>query len=115
MALFYAFKTRGLTRDIRVTGGPTGYITPQAGDKLRATIQQNGVTKLTLTSDAATANGSSFTISGGDGGGSNNRLRLDASDLTFPAGIYTLVIDYYDFQDALEWKHVDSQIFALEA
>lgn len=114
MALFYAFKSRGLTRDIRVTGGPTGYITPQSGDILRAIIQQNGVTFLTVTSAAPTGNGSSFVVSGGDGGGSNNRLRLDAQDLTFPAGIYTLVIDYFDAADANEWKSVDHQIFCLE-
>lgn len=115
MALFYAYKSRGLTRDIRITGGPDGYITPQSGDVLRAIIQQNGVTFLTITSASATANGSVFTISGGAGGGSNNRLRIDAQDLTFAAGIYTLVVDYFDHQDADEWKHVDSQIFVLEA
>lgn len=114
MALWYAFRSRGLTKDIRIKGGPNGYILPGASDKLRAIIQQKGVTFLTVTSDAPTAAGSSFTKSGGEGGDTNNRLRLDATDLDIAPGTYTLVIDYFDGNDANEWKHVDSQVFQVE-
>jgi hypothetical protein len=69
--------------------------------------------KLTVTSDAATANGSSFTKNSPSAG--TNRLRLDASDLTFAPGAYTLFIDYYDSSDSNEWKNVERHPFVLRA
>lgn len=112
MALFYTHKSRGLTRDVQVDG-PDGAITLTSDDKLRAIIQAVGTAYLTVTSDAATANGSSFTK--GSPSATLNRLRLDASDLaTLAKGVYTLVIDMFDAADASEWKNVDRQILYVE-
>lgn len=109
MTLIYAYKDRGITRDIVIKDADDNTITPAAADKIRVTIGREGETaKLTLTSDASTANGSSLTI------GATNRLRLDASDLSFKIGVYSLIIDMYDNSDAGEWKNVDRQTFCLE-
>lgn len=109
MTLILAYQNRGLTRDFTIldTNGDT--ITPGASDKVRVTIGREGeAAKLTVASDAPTANGSTFTK------GAANRLRLDASDLTFDPGIYTLFFDYYDHGDSAEWKSVSRQVFCLE-
>ena len=109
MTLILAYKSRGVTRDITILDADGDAITPDSSDKIRAIIGREGAeAQLTVTSDAATANGSSFTK------GATNRLRLDASDLSFDAGIYTLFIDYFDYDDASEWKNVDRQVFCLE-
>ena len=110
MALILAYANRGLTRDITIQDVNGDAIVPGAADKIRAIIGREGETaKLTVTSDAATANGSSFTK------GTANRLRLDASDLSFDPGVYSLTIDYYDSHDVAEWKLVSKQCFVLEA
>jgi hypothetical protein len=41
-------------------------------------------------------------------------LRIDASDLTFAPGIYTLTIDFYDSNDGNEWKNIERHVFTLE-
>ena len=112
MALFLARKSRGLTKDITISGAD-GAITPGGNDKIRAIIRGIDVDYLTVTSDAATANGSSFTKNYPVDG--KNRLRLDASDLTFAPGCYTIIFDYFDNADAAEWKTIDRQTFVLEA
>jgi len=109
MSLFFAYKNRGISKDITILDGNGNTITPGASDKVRATIKREGQTAvLTVNSDAPTANGSSFTK------GASNRLRLDASDLNFAEGTYSLIIDYYDNDDTQEWKTVDRQVFVLE-
>jgi len=109
MSLIYAYNNRGLTRDVTIEDAAGATITPGVNDKLRAVIGREGeAAKLTVTSDAATANGSSFTK------GATNCLRLDAADLAFDPGVYTLTIDYFDNADAGEWKNVDRQCFCLE-
>jgi hypothetical protein len=109
MSLILAYRSRGLSRDITIQDVDGNNITPGDSDKLRAIIGREGETaKLTVTSDDSTANGSSFTK------GTNSRLRLDASDLDFAAGVYTLYVDYYDSGDAQEWKNVSRQVFVLE-
>lgn len=109
MALILAYQNRGLSRNITITDVSGATITPTVVDKVRAIIGREGETaKLTVSSDAPTANGSSFTK------GATNLLRLDASDLTFDAGVYSLYIDYYDGSDADEWKTVSRQVFCLE-
>ena len=109
MTLIKAYKGRGITRDITITDADEETITPGASDKVRAIIgRENQTAKLTVTSDAATSNGSSFTK------GATNRLRLDASDLDFDPGVYTIIIDFYDNSDGQEWKTVDKQVFHLE-
>lgn len=113
MSLIFAYKSRGLTKDLTILNGAGEAITPGDNDKLRITIGYEGQTpKLTFTSDAATANGSSITKGGGVGG--SHRMRLDAADLSFGAGTYTLIFDYFDNADAEEWKNISRQVFSLE-
>lgn len=109
MALIYAYQNRGLTRDITIQDTNGATITPGDSDKVRAIIAREGeVAKLTVVSGTPTSNGSSFTK------GAANRLRLDASDLSFDPGTYTMQIDFYDAADAAEWKVVSRQCFFLE-
>ena len=119
MSLIHAYQNRGKTFDITVDG-PDGAITPGGNDVLRIVIGRAGRlgvaladAQLVVTSAAATANGSSITIGGGED--SSHRIRLDASDLTFDPGIYSMLVDYFDNADAEEWKNVDRQCFSLEA
>jgi hypothetical protein len=109
MSFILAYKSLGITRDIVIQDVDGNTITPGGADKIRAIIHRTGKgSALTVTSDAPTANGSSFTK------GATNRLRLDASDLDFDSGSYTLSIEYYDAHDAAEWKNVSRQCFYLE-
>ena len=109
MTLIYVYKDRGSSRDIVIQDADGDTITPAASDVIRAIIGREGeAAKLTVTSAAPTANGSSFTK------GATNRLRLDASDLSFEPGIYSLIIDLFDNSDASEWKNVDRQVLCLE-
>lgn len=121
MSLIHAYKNRGMTFDFTITGVET----VGANDKLRATIGREGRlgtetdniyadAELCFTSDAATANGSSITPNGGTETGSH-RLRLDAADLDFDPGVYTLLIDLLDVADASDWKNVSRQVFSLES
>lgn len=120
MTLIHAYRNRGLTKDIQILDADSAAITPSANDKIRAIIGREGQlgssledAELVVTSDAATANGSSFTKNTPSDG--TNRLRLDASDLNgIAAGVYTLFIDYFDNADAQEWKNVDRQVLSLE-
>jgi hypothetical protein len=109
MSLFYAYKSRGISKDITILDADGSTVTPGDSDKVRAIIGRADETaKLTITSGEDTSNGSSFTK------GSTNRLRIDASDLDFAAGVYTLMIDFYDAADSNEWKTVSRQVFCLE-
>lgn len=109
MTLIYAYKDRGITRDIQITDADGNTITPGENDVIRAIIAREGQTaKLTVASNAPTVNGSTFTK------GAQNRLRLDASDLNFSLGVYTLTIDYTDNADGSELKMIDEQVFHLE-
>jgi len=109
MSLVYAYRGKGISHDIVIVDRNGNTITPGGSDLVRATIGHQGQTaKLTVTSGTPTANGSSFTK------GSTNRLRLDASDLSFPAGTYNLDVELFDHSDAAEWKLVSRQVFCLE-
>ena len=111
--MILAYQNRGCTRDITIQDADDAAIIPGASDEIRAIIGREGATpKLTGTSNAPTANGSTFTKNTPSDG--VNRLRLDASDLDFEPGTYTLFVDYYDSADALEWKNISRQVFALE-
>jgi len=119
MSLILAYQNRGLTKDITITDGAGETVAVGASDTLRVIIghpQKLGSAlvdaKLVVTSAAPTANGSSFTRAGGTGG--SHRLRLDASDLVFEPGTYTMFVDLLDNADAAEWKNVDRQVFRLE-
>ncbi len=109
MALVLAFRNRGITRDITILDADGNTITPGASDEIRAIIGHEGKTpKLTVTSATTTVNGSSFTK------GETNRLRLDAQDLIFEAGVYQITIELLDDSDAADWKNIDRQVFSLQ-
>lgn len=117
MALILAYKNRGITKTITITNADGSTLVPSANDKIRIIIGLEGHlksdlsgAKLTVASDAPTANGSTFTK---DTSAGANTLRLDNADLVFPAGIYTALIDYFDNADNEEWKTVDRQVFVL--
>ena len=109
MSLILAYQGLGKTVDVTIKDVNGDAITPGENDLVRATIGRAGETPvLTVTSDAPTANGSSFTK------GAACRLRLDADDLGFAAGTYSLSVEYFDRADASEWKMIEKQVFQLE-
>ena len=87
-------------------------ITPGVNDKLRVIIRRRGQDPVfEITTDADTENGSSLTKNNPSNG--INTLRLDASDLNFAPGVYTLEFDYFDVADNNEWKCIDRQVMNL--
>jgi len=119
MAIIYAYKNRGFTKDFQILKADSSVIIPQSNDKIRAVVGRVGRlgtaladAQFSVDSDADTDNGSSFSKNSPTSG--KNRLRIDASDLTFDPGVYTLFLDYFDNADVGEWKNVDRQIFILE-
>ena len=120
MSVIYAYKSRGIQKDLTVRNAAGTAIVVTANDKLRVVIGREGRlgvnfadAELVITTDAATANGSSITK--GTAASPANRVRFDASDLAFEPGTYTLFLDFFDNADAQEWKNVDRQVFILEA
>jgi hypothetical protein len=112
MTLILAYRSRGRTINIVIQDANGDPIIPGGNDEVRARIGREGKTpELIVDSSAATANGSSFTKATV---GNPNVLRLDASDLEFDAGTYTMFVDYFDNADGQEWKNVDRQVFHLE-
>ncbi len=112
MALILAYRERGLTRDITIKDAAGDTIVPGKNDQVRVMIGRQGDDMLlTVSSDAPTANGSTLTKATAT---TANRLRLDAQDLVFSQGTYTMFIDYFDVADANEWKNIDRQVFVLE-
>ena len=108
MSLILTNEGRGVSYDVVILDASGDVITPGDSDQIRAIIGREGETpKLTVTSGSDTANGSSFTK------GATNRLRLDASDLEFSPGVYTMYVDFFDAADANEWKSVERQCFFL--
>ena len=90
---------------------------PGSSDLIRVLIGRtatiNTAPSLTVLSGSDTAAGSSFTKNTPSRG--VHRLRIDASDLSFAAGVYTLLVDYFDVGDTSEWKTVSRHIFVLFA
>lgn len=118
MSLITATKDLGVTRDFTILDGNGDTIVPQTNDKVRAIVGRVGRlgsnladAKLTVTSGEDTSNGSSFTKNSPSSG--KNRLRLDASDLDFDSGTYTLFLEYFDNADAQEWKNISCHVFVL--
>jgi len=110
MSLVYAYRGRNKTVDIVIKNADGDTITPGGNDKVRIAIEREGeAAKLAVTSGTPTANGSSITK------GASSRVRLDASDLLFSPGVYTMRVDYFDYDDDEDWKMVDKQVFHLEA
>ena len=119
MALIRANRGRGITKDLTITKADDTIIIPGSSDKLRVIIGREGrlgtnfdEAELVVTSDAATANGSTLTKDIDSAG--KNRLRLDASDLNFSPGAYSFWFEMFDYEDAEEWKLVSKQVFYLE-
>ena len=113
MTLLLCERNRGKTADIVIQDTNGNTIVPEAADTLRIIIGRRGeAAQLTVTEGSPTANGSSFTKNTPSSG--TNRLRLDADDLTFNPGMYTLFIDLLDNSDGAEWKNVDRQCFHLD-
>lgn len=109
MTLIYLRQNRGVTRKIVIQDINGDAITPGTYDKIRAAIgREDETAKFSVSSDTPTVNGSTFTK------GATNVLRIDASDLTFSPGVYTMAIDFYDNSDGQEWKLVDQQVVCLE-
>lgn len=105
MSLIVTHQNRGTTRNVVIRDAAGTTITPDAADTVRVVIGRERQTPvLTVSSAAPTANGSRITK------GAANELRLDASDLSFDPGVYTMFIDYYDAADAAEWKEVDEEV-----
>lgn len=123
MALIAAQQRRGSVNDITINNAAGDPITPGTNDQIRAIIgrlaELGGTAtdptgfKLLVASNAPTDNGSIFTKGSAGPPVVPNRLRLDAQDLTFEAGVYTLLIEFFDNADAQEWKQVDRQVFDL--
>jgi len=121
MTLILAYKNRGITRDITIQDADGATVVPGENDLIRAVIGHEGKLGTDLTfpdaqfvvvSGSDTSAGSSFTKDTPSAG--INRLRLDASDLDFSAGVYTLFLSIRDQADESEWKVIDRQIFSLE-
>lgn len=113
MGLIIAYASRGITKDLTLQDTNGATIVPADTDKVRAIIgHEDGTSVLTVTSGSPTSNGSSFTMNSPSSG--TNRLRLDASDLTFDPGAYTMFVDYYDSNDGNEWKNCGRLVFVLE-
>lgn len=112
MSLIYCYKDLGKTMRLTVRDANDDAITPGANDKLRVIIcRKNEDPVFTITSGEDTENGSSLTKNSPTNG--KNTLRLDASDLTFPPGVYTFKFEYFDNADEQEWKNIDRQVFNL--
>lgn len=108
MTLIVANEGRGVSYDVTLLDADGDAITPTDSDYVRAIIGREGETPvLTVTSGSDTAAGSSFTK------GATNRLRLDASDLDFSPGTYTMYVDFLDASDANEWRLAERQCFVL--
>ncbi len=116
MSLIFAYRNRGVSKSIVIYDGAGVAIVPGENDQIRVRIGYEGTLDtapiLTIASDAPAAAGSSFTKNAPSDG--YHQLRLDATDLSFAAGIYSLAVDYYDHADAQEWKNVSRQVFNLE-
>ena len=110
MTMIPVFDSRGISWDITIRGPDNAtIITPGDSDFVRAIVKRQGrAAVLTVTSGTPTANGSSITT------GATNRLRLDAADLVFGPGAYSMIVDYFDAADSSEWKTVEKQVFYLE-
>ena len=113
MTLLLAEQNRGKTVDIVIQDVDGGTIVPANADTLRAIIGRRGeAAQLTVVEGVPTLAGSTFDKNTPSSG--TNRLRLDASDLLFGPGTYTLFIDLLDNSDAAEWKNIDRQVFHLD-
>jgi hypothetical protein len=105
-----ANKGRGCTYNVTFNDSAGEAITPDPADLIHCKVLHVGKTPVFLVdSSAATANGSSFTK-----GAPINVLRLDAEDMTFEPGAYTIVFELTDGNDADDIKNAQRGVFYLE-
>lgn len=106
----HGYQSRGCTYNVTlfdVNGDP---ISPDTNDIVHCKILQLGETvTFEVDSTAPTANGSTFTK-----GDPVNVLRLDAQDLVFDPGVYTISIELTDFEDVNDLKNAQRGVFTLE-
>ncbi len=124
MALIYAYRNRGLSRELSINNADGTIYEPAADDVLRVIIGREGKlgdafadAQLHITSEDPTSNGSSITKNvdaQGNVAAGTNTLRLDAQDLNFKAGVYTLFFSLVDNADAQDEKTISRQVFVLE-
>lgn len=113
MSLVLAYQSRRLVCDFTLKDADGNDISVGASDKIRAIITHEGETaKLTVESGTNTANGSSFQKN--TPSTNSHRLTLDADDLAFPIGTYSLYIDYFDNADGSEYKTAERHILSLQ-
>lgn len=120
MTLIYAYKNRTFTTKF-VINDPTGIRFPEDDDRIRVIIGHESRLKdstdlsdaeLVVVDNDPTDNGSTFTKGTSPLG--ENQLRLDNLDLTFPAGVYSIIFDFRDASDGNDWKNVSREVFCLE-
>ena len=108
MTLIVLEQNRGKTLNVVLADADGTTITPGGSDFVRVRIGRAGQADvLSLTSGTPSAAGSTITT------GATNVVRLDATDLNFALGTYTLFVEYFDAADALEWKLVDEQVLRM--
>jgi hypothetical protein len=108
MALLYSYQARGIAHHVVIRDIVGNVITPQAGDIVRIRISSCGVDYLTVSSAAASTNGSTIET------GETNQIKLKAADLAIlNPGTYSYVVDYNDSADN-EWKEVEKSIIHVE-
>lgn len=113
MAFWLVYQNRNTTRDVSVLNAAGAAIVPGAADLIRAVItRQDETAELTVVSGSPTPNGSSFRKNFPSEG--LNRLRLDADDLGFNAGTYTIRFDLLDNADSADWKNIQRQVLVME-
>ena len=115
MSLIYCYQNRSITKDLTIKSGAGATIVPGENDLVRIRVGRSATIDtapvLAVTSNAATAAGSTLTTN--SPGSGLNRLVLKAADLGFSPGTYTAAIDLWDNADSA-WKNVSRQIFQLE-
>ena len=124
MALIFAYKDRGLTKELTINNADDTVYTPQANDVLRVVIGHEGKlgtnfadAQFHVTSTAPTVAGSRITKNQDAQGNvlnGTNTLRLDASDLNFSAGVYTLFFSLTDNSDAQDEKTISREVMVIE-
>lgn len=105
----HAYQNRGASYNVTFSDA-NGAITPEAGDTIHCRIKRLDETAV-LEFDSAnpTTNGSSFTK-----GSPINVLRLDAQDLSFNPGTYSILFELTDDSDGSDLKNVQRGVFTLE-
>lgn len=102
-----AYRRRTAVFDITVTEADGTAVVLVTGDAVRLKIGRAGaVPLLDLTSDAASANGSTLTAA------NPTRLYLAQGDATAAPGVYDVEVAIVDASDG-RIKHADSGVFAL--